>query len=204
MAREPGSVTMKRHLASLICLFTLLSGVSLLSGCGSAKASASRPATTATPAATATPATTTYTSSDGQFTLQYPSRWTVKVIAEQKTSGLVVFSNGADGEQFLIEPLTVQLVPNYPAILKDGLSKPADSQNATVDMTTSTASYPSGAWTVASGTATLASIPMTAHLYGIVHSGHTVIILTFAPSSSATTDQSTYFAPMLTSFTFLK
>jgi hypothetical protein len=194
----------KRPLISLICLLTMLSGVGVLSGCDLGKATTSRPAATATPVATATPAVTTYTSADGQYSLQYPTGWTVSVTAEPKTSGIVQFGSSGGGEQFLVEPLTVQLVPNYPAILKNGLSKPADSQNATVDTTTTTASYPSGVWTVASGTVVLAGAPYTARLYGFVHRGHTVIILTLAPSSSATVDQTTYFAPMLSSFTFLK
>lgn len=194
----------KHPLISLICLLTMLSGVGVLSGCAPSKATASGPAAAATPVATATPATTTYASSDGQYSLQYPTGWMVKVSATPKTSGIVLFSSSGAVEQLQVVPFTAEVVPDYQVLLKDALSNPTYFQNAKVDTTTTTASYPSGSWTVASATVVLTGDPYMARLYGIVHSGHTVMILTLAPSSSATTDQTTYFAPMLTSFAFLK
>lgn len=118
---------------------------------------------------------------------------------------MVQFGSSGAVEQFEVMPLTAEAVPNYPTILKDAFIKnPTYFQNPKVDTTTTTASYPSGVWTVASATVLMTGEPYTTRLYAIVHSSHTVMIWTFAPSSSATTDQTTYFAPMLTSFTFLK
>jgi hypothetical protein len=200
----------KRPLIRLICLLTMLSGVGLLSGCGPGKATASILAATATPVATATPATTTYTSSDGQYSLKYPTGWTFTVTAEPNSSGAVQFSSSGANEQFEILPFTVD-VPSagnpafYPALLKDDLSKnPTYFQDNKVDTTTSTESYPSGVWIVASATTVMTGDPYVVRMYGLVHSGHLVIVVTYAPSASATTDQTIYFAPMLTSFTFLK
>lgn len=188
----------------LICLLTMLSGVGLLSGCGLSTATESTPAVTATPAATATPATTTYTSADGQYTLQYPTGWAIKLLTSPRSSGIVQLGDSTGNEQFLIEPLTVQIVPDYPVLLKDALTSTSDFQNAKVDATTTTASYPSGVWTVASATVVLDGDPSVARLYGTVHSGRSVLIMTYAIASSDATDQTTYFVPMLTSFTFLK
>jgi hypothetical protein len=194
----------KRSLIRLICLLTMLSGAGLLSSCASSKAATSSPAATATPVATATPAVTTYTSADGQYTLQYPASWRFKLLSGPNTSGIVQFSDSSANDQLLVLPLTVHAANSYPALLKDGLSNPANFQNTKVEATTHTVSYPSGVWTVASATTALFGEPYTVLLYGIVHSGRTVLIETYAPSSSATGDQTTYFAPMLTSFTFLK
>ncbi len=196
----------KRPLISLICLLTMLSGVGLLSGCGPSKATASIPGATTTPVATATPATTTYTSSDGQYSLKYPTGWMVKVLADSNTANIVQLGDTGGNHQLLVEELlTVQVASyKYPALLMDVLSDPANFKNTKVASTTSTASYPSGTWAVASATTLLLGEPYVVRLYGIAHSGHTVIIVTLAPSSSATTDQTTYFAPMFTSFTFLK
>lgn len=120
-----------------------------------------------------------------------------------KFSGAVMFGN-SDGDLFVVEPLTAKIVPNYPAYLQDMLSLNANYLNTTVETTTHTVSYPSGVWTVASATTVSNGNPIMVVLHGIEHSGHTVIIVTYALSSSATTDETTYFAPMLTSFTFLK
>ncbi len=200
----------KRPLISLICLLTMLSSVGLLSGCGTGKATASAPKSTATPVATATPATKAYVSADGQFSLKYPTGWTFTVKAVPNTSGAVQFGNNGTVDQFAVAPITVQ-VPSasnpalYPALLNDELSKnPTYFQNNKVDATTTTVSYPSGVWIVASATTLMTGDPYVVRLYGIVHSGHLVLISTYAPSASASTDQTTYFDPMLTSFTFLK
>ena len=194
----------KRHLISLICLLTMLSVVGLLSGCGASTATVSTPAPTATPFATATPAVTAYTSSDGQYSLKYPTGWMVKVTAAARTSGIVQFGDSAGNDQLSVEPLTVQAVPNYPTLLESALSNPANFQNTKVETTTHTTSYPSGAWTVTNATTIFFGEPYVVHLYATVHRGHTVLILTYAPSSSATSDQATYLDPMLISFTFLK
>lgn len=193
--------TIKHPLVSLICLLIMLSGVGALSGCGPSKATASLPAATVTPVATATPAVTTYASADGQYTLKYPTGWAVKVLSGPHTSSVVQFGSSSGDEQLVVNALTVQIAPNnYPALLKTALSNTASFQNAKVDTATTTASYPSGVWTVASATAALSGNAYVVRLFGIAHSGHTVIILTFTPSSSATT----YYVPILTSFTFLK
>ena len=195
----------KRPLIRLICLLTMLSGVGLLSGCAPGKATTSSPAATATPVATATPAVTTYTSSDGQYSLQYPTGWTAKPLTAPNSSGAVQLGNSGGDDQLLVQPLTVRVAPtNCPTLLKDSMSNPTYFKNPKVDTTTVTASYPSGVWTVANAAVLLTGEPYVARLYCIVHSGHTVVIFTYAPSSSATTDQTTYFVPMLTSFTFLK
>jgi hypothetical protein len=200
----------KHRVISFICLLTMLSGVGLLSDCGPGKATASIPKAAATPVATATPATTTYTSADSKYSLKYPTGWTFTVTAVPNSSGVVQFGNSGGVEQFVVMPFSVH-VPStanpalYPALLKDELSKnPTYFQNNKVDTTTTTVSYPAGVWIEASATTVMTGDPYVVRQYGIVHSGYLLIISTFAPSASAATDQTTYFAPMLTSFTFLR
>lgn len=194
----------KRHLINLLCLLTLLSGVGVLSGCGPSKATVSVPAATTTPVATATPTTIAYTSADGQYSLKYPTVWLTKVFALQNTSGAVQFYSTDEVDNFAVEPFTIQAARSYLSVLKAVMSNTKDYQSSQVDTTTTTVSYPSGVWTVASATGVSSGVSYTVRLYGITHSGHAVLIFTFAPTSSATTDQTTYFDPMLTSFTFLK
>ncbi|HEX8731489.1 MAG TPA: hypothetical protein VF725_05455 [Ktedonobacterales bacterium] len=84
------------------------------------------------------------------------------------------------------------------------MSNDAAFHNPQVDATTTTESYPSGVWTVASATGIVSGVPYTWRVYETVHSGHTVLIYTLVPSSLAASDQTAYFAPMFTSLTFLK
>ena len=76
--------------------------------------------------------------------------------------------------------------------------------NSKVDTAVTTQTYPSGTWTVASGTAEANGTPVTAHLYGTLHNNKTFIIISFVQTASAAADQSTYVDPILTSLTFLK
>lgn len=119
------------------------------------------------------------------------------------TSGTAQIQSDGGNELVLIEPLTFKSSASYPSILKSAI-KDSPFTNSAVESATTTQTYPSGSWTVASGTTTANGTPLTVRLYGTLHNDQTFIIIVFAPTSSAATDQATYFDPILTSLTFLK
>jgi ABC-type glycerol-3-phosphate transport system substrate-binding protein len=196
-----------RRVVSLGAALTLLAVIALLAGCGGSGASSAAATATSTTAPTPTPVlNATYTSADGVYKLNYPSSWKVEpltVPSTYVTSGTVEMGSSDANDIVLVEPFTVNVKATYPAILKAGLTG-SKFTNSKVDAAVTTQTYPSGTWTVASGTTEVIGTPMTVHLYGIVHNNKTFIIFTLALPASATADQATYFDPMLTSLVFLK
>ena len=193
-----------QRVVSLGAALTLLAFITLFVGCGGSGASSAAAIATSTTVPTPTPVlNATYTSADGVYKLNYPSSWTVEPMTVPSTSGTVEMGSADAYDIVLVEPLTVKADATYPTILKAGLSG-SKFTNTKVDDAVTTKTYPSGTWTVASGTTELVGTPMTVHLYGIVHNNKTFIIFTFAQPASAKADQATYFDPMLTSLVFLK
>jgi hypothetical protein len=186
---------------------TLLAFITLLAGCGGSGARSAAATATSTTAPTPTPVlNATYTSADGAYKLNYPSAWKVEPLSVPSTyvtSGTVEMGSSDANDIVLVEPFTLTVNAPYPTILKAGLTG-SKFTNTTVDAAVTTHTYPSGTWTVASGTTEVIGTPMTAHLYGIVHDNKTFTIYTLALPASATTDQATYFDPLLTSLVFLK
>ncbi len=180
---------------------TLFLGLALasllaLSACSGTPSLAAQP--TATPIPNAT-----YTSTDGAYSLKYPGNWTTKEQPAPSTAAAALVSSPDGNDIFIIEPFTIHSAATPTHILQSAMS---DSQftGSKVDSATTTQSYPSGTWTVATGSTTANGIALSARLYLTEHAGHTVIIMTFAPTASASADQTKYFDPMLQSFTFVK
>jgi hypothetical protein len=146
--------------------------------------------------------TATYTSTDGVYKIGYPGAWTVAPLTIALTSGTAQIENAASNDLVLVEPFTVKSAATYPTILGSAISG-SSFTNSKVDSAVTAQTYPSGSWTVASGTTEAAGTAFTVRLYGILHNNRTFIIITFAPTSSATADQTTYFDPMLSSLVFL-
>lgn len=197
---------MMRRAIPLAGLLASLAFIALLAGC-SAPGSGSTAATataTATTAPTATPVlNASYTSADGVYKVSYPGAWKADPLTIASTSGTAQIQSDDGNELVLIEPFTFKSAASYPSILKSAI-KSSPFTNSVVESATTTQTYPSGSWTVASGTTAANGTPLTVRLYGTLHNDQTFIIIVFAPTSSAATAQSTYFDPMLTSLTFLK
>ncbi|HEX9068822.1 MAG TPA: hypothetical protein VF807_08635 [Ktedonobacterales bacterium] len=195
---------LKRAQHSLILLLATFAATALFAGCSLGAATTAAPTPTATTEPTATPLlNTTYTSTNGVYTLIYSSKWTVKPISAPLTSGTAQLTDSTSTDLFIVEPFVVKSTATYPSLLKAWISK-APFTSSTVDTTVTTKTLPNGSWTVASGKTVISSVPFTAHLYGMLHDGHTFIVMTFAPTATQGNDQTTYFDPMLSSLTFLK
>jgi hypothetical protein len=195
---------MMRRAISLASLLASLAFIALLAGCGAPGAGSTAPPATATTAPTATPVlNASYTSTDGVYKVSYPGAWKVEPLSIVSTSGTAQIQSDAGNDLVLIEGFTFKSSASYPSILKSAITV-SPFTNSTVESATTTQTLPSGSWTVASGTTEVNGTPLTAHLYGTLHDDQTFIIIVFAPTSSAATDQTTYFDPMLASLTFLK
>jgi hypothetical protein len=144
----------------------------------------------------------TYTSTDGVYSIGYPSTWTTSPLTIANTSGAAVIGSDDQTDVVIIEPFTLKSSAPYPRVLEGGINT-SPFTNSKVDSAVTTQTYPSGIWTVANGTTEHNGTPYTARLYGTLHGDHTFVILVFAPTSSAATDQTTYFDPMLSSLTFI-
>jgi len=189
---------------SIVGLLASLTIIALLAGCGGPGASTAAPTETATVAPTATPLlSATYTSTDGVYKISYPGAWKVEPLSIPSTSGTAQIESDTGTDLVLIEPFTIKSATSYPNILKSAISVSPFTKSS-VESAVTTQTYPSGSWTVASGTTEASGTALTAHLYGALHNERTFIIITFAPTSSASTDQTTYLDPMLTSLTFLR
>jgi hypothetical protein len=176
----------------------------LFAGCSLGAATTAVPTPTTTTQPTATPLlNTTYTSSNGVYTLSYSSKWTAKPVSVPLTSGTVEMSDSTSNDLFLVEPFVIKSAATYPSILKAAMGS-APFTSSKVDTAVTTKTLPTGSWTVASGTTVISNVPFTAHLYGMLHDGHTFIVMTFAPTATQSNDQTIYFDPMLNSLTFLK
>lgn len=165
-------------------------------------------ASSATPTLSATPVVNAvYTSSDGAYSVKYPATWKTEALNVPSTSGAASITDDKNVDLFLIEPFTLHSNSSAQTILLAAISN--DSfKDSKVDNSTTTQTYPSGTWTVATastmGLSTSGnSTALSGRLYMTEHGGHTVIIITFAPVDKAASDQSMYFDAMLMSFTFL-
>jgi hypothetical protein len=177
-------------------------GLAVLSACGSTRAPSGL--TSRAPTATATPVlSATYTSADGVYRIGYPGSWEAQPVANSSVQGAVTIASQDKQTIMLITPYPGTASASYPTILATGL-KNAKWTNVHVDTTTKTLTLPSGTWTVATGTFELSGGQGAAILYGTVHNDTTFILLGLGHASSASSDQTTYFTPMLTSFRFLK
>lgn len=186
-------------------LLLALAVASLLALAACAGASSSGAAITPAPFPSATPlATTTYTSADGAYSVAYPAAWTPQVQAIPSTSGAVAISSPDNNYACLIEPFTFRSTASAQSILASAIGDSPFS-GSKVDDATTTQTYPSATWTVASGSTMLSetTTALSVRLYRTEHGGHTVVIITFAPTASAA-HQTTYFDPLLASFTFLR
>jgi hypothetical protein len=182
------------------------SGVGPLAGLGA----------TATPVATSTPVPPTatptpnvpagfkqFTSSDGVYSIDYPSDW-----IQQSSGDVEALSNGTDFVAILKAP-SAEPASRYPTILKSELDA-FSATNEHVGTATKTATIGNNTWTTLSATGTVSisgvgsPIPSTFVLYGIDHSGVTYFILTIAPTSTASHDNTSFFQPIIQTFTFLQ
>lgn len=193
---------------SLLALALVLVSLLALAACGGSSAVASSP--TPTPSPTATPlVNTVYTSTDGAYSIKIPATWKTEALDVPSTSGGVSIVNATNTDAILVEPFTFRTTATVQSILGSAISDPSSFTGSKVDATTTTKTYPSGSWTVATATTTTASttgdgVAVDVQLYMTEHDGHTVVIITFAQTTNTTEDQTTYFDPMLMSFTFLK
>jgi hypothetical protein len=192
--------------SSLLAL--VLVSLLALAACGSSSAVASSP--TPTPIPSATPlVNTVYTSTDGAYSIKIPADWKTEALDAPSTTGAVSIVNAANTDAMLVEPFLFRTTATAQSILASSISDPSSFTGSKVDATTTTKVYPSGSWIVATATTTTASTTgdgaaLDARLYMTEHGGHTVVITTFAQTGSRADDQTTYFDPMLASFTFLK
>ncbi len=199
---------MQARRSSLLALPLVLVSLLALAACGGASAVAS--SSTPTPSPSATPlVNTVYTSTDGAYSIKIPSTWKTEALDTPSTTGGVSIVNAANTDAMLIEPFTFRTTATAQSILRSAISDPSSFTGSKVDATTTTKAYPSGSWAVATATTTTASTTgdgatLDARLYMTEHGGHTVVIITFAQTGSRADDQTMYFDPMLTSFTFLQ
>jgi hypothetical protein len=176
-------------------------GLACLSACGSTQAPSGL--TPRTPTATATPVlSATYTSPDEVWSIGYPRSWTAELVNSASTSGVAIASADKQTIMTIFKALGTSSTP-YPTVLARAL-KGATWTNIQVDTATKTLTVPSGTWTIATGTFDLSGGHGAATLYGIVHDNYTYLVLALGHASSASSDQETFFTPMLTSFRFLK
>ena len=192
---------MKARRSSLLAL--VLVSLLALTACGGSSAVASSP--TPTPSPSATPlVNTVYTSTDGAYSIKIPATWKTEALAAPSTSGAVSIINEASKDVFIIEPFTFRTTASTQSILGSSISDPSYYSGSKVDDTTTTKTYPSGSWIVATATTTVDGTAMSVRFYRMEHGDGTVGLVTMMPTANATADQTTYFDPMLTSFTFLK
>lgn len=183
-------------------LFLALTFASLLAL--SACAGIPSTSTSAQPTPTATPiATKSYTSTDGVYSIKYPSTWTPEDQNVPSTAAAVAISNPNDNDVLIVEPFTFHSDSTAQHILESAI-KNSPFTDSKVDSATTQQTYPSGTWTVATGSTKANGVEVSAHLYMMDHAGHTIVLITFAPTASASDHQTKYFDPMLQSFTFLK
>ena len=191
---------MQARRSSLLAL--VLISVLSLAACGSSSAVASSP--TPTPSPTATPLVNTlYTSTDGAYSIKIPATWKTEALKVPSTSGAVSIINEASKDVFIIEPFTFRTTATTQSILGSSISDPSSFSGSKVDDTTTTKTYPSGSWIVATASTTVDDIAMSARLYRTEHGNRTVALFIMMPTANATADQTMYFDLMLTSFTFL-
>lgn len=147
---------------------------------------------------------TVYTSTDGAYSIKIPDTWKTEALDAPSTSGAVSIINEASKDVFIIEPFTFRTTASTQSILGASISDPSSYSGSKVDDTTTTKAYPSGNWIVATASTTVNETAMSARLYRTEHGDRTVGIVIMMPTANATADQTTYFDPMLMSFTFLK
>jgi len=191
----------KARQSSLLAL--VLASLLALAACGSSSAVASSP--TSTPMPSATPlVNTVYTSTDGAYSIKIPATWKTEALDAPSTSGAVSIINEASKDVFIIEPFTFRTTASTQSILGSSISDPSSFSGSKVDDTTTTKTYPSGSWIVATASTTVNETAMSVRIYRTEHGDRTVGLVIMMPTANATADQTTYFDPMLTSFTFLK
>src|SRR5262249_20746479 len=151
----------------------------------------------ATPTPSATPVVNTlYTSTDGAYSIKYPASWKTETLPIPSTTGAVSISDITANDLFLIEPTTIHSTASAQTILSSAITN--DSfRDSTVDAATTTQTYPSGTWTVATASTTGLSTTgsataLSVRLYMTEHGGHTALIFTFAPTANAAADQTMY------------
>lgn len=190
----------KARQSSLLAL--VLVSLLALAACGSSSAVASSP--TSTPMPSATPlVNTAYTSTDGAYSIKIPATWKTESLDVPSTSGAVSIINEASKDVFIIEPFTFRTTASTQSILGASISDPSSYSGSKVDDTTTTKTYPSGSWIIATASTTVDNTAMSARLYRTEHDNRTFGLFILMPTANATADQTTYFDPMLTSFTFL-
>jgi hypothetical protein len=136
--------------------------------------------------------------------MKIPATWKTEALDVPSTTGAVSIINEASKDVFIIEPFTFRTTATTQSILGSSISDPASFSGSKVDDTTTTKTYPSGSWIVATGSTTVDDTAMSARLYRTEHGDRTVALFVMMPTANATADQAIYFDPMLASFTFLK
>ncbi len=192
---------MQARRSSLLTL--LLVSLLGLAACGSSSTAVSTPTPTSTP--TATPlVNTAYTSTDGAYSIKIPATWKTEALDAPSTSGAVSIINEASKDVFIIEPFTFRTTASTQSILGSSISDPSSFSGSKVDDTTTTKTYPSGSWIVATASTTVDDTAMSARLYRTEYGNRTFALFIMMPTANATSDQSMYFDQMLMSFTFLQ
>jgi hypothetical protein len=186
----------------------LMCGIAVLSACGQTNAKATA---THTAAITATPTPEfnlegIYTSPDNVYRIRYPDNSLIKWKAEPFTgnnlTNAVELSHPNGNAVLLVAPYTVKAAVGYPGILTTVLGG-LRVTNIQVSSRTTTALLASGDWTVVSATGVLSGKPFSATLYGIEHNNKTFVIYTLDLADFASSDDGTFFQPMLGAFRFL-
>jgi hypothetical protein len=193
-----------RHaMHKLVAIFSLV-GALLLAGCsGSPLAGQSTPTPTPTFTPTAT-ASSSYTSTDGTYSVGYPNGWISQSANVSQAPGATIFASLDLKNAAAVVPLSTTIpVASYGERAKSILSS-IGATDITVNVTTRTATFPSGTWSVVQGTATVSTVSDTFTVYGQDHGAGTFLVVTFGPTASVDADNTAYFTPMLNSLKFLK
>ena len=213
----------RRHFRSLLVMFTL--SLLVIVGCGSSKAKApvsaitttTPPPTTApgsvTATATATPppatapssTSTLYTSTDGVYSLIYPTGWSKQALQDPDTSSAVGLSSPDGNEVLFVFPSTSHInASDYDTVDQSFLSQAIGATNVSISSSSGTLTLPSGTWTTIDAGGTFNATTFDFTQLAIDHGIETFFIYILTPDATASENVTTVFAPMLSSFRFLK
>jgi hypothetical protein len=197
----------------------VLCTVFVVSACGTSTSTgsgATPTATSAKTAATPTASTTitptaqstqtgfsTFRSSDGSYTINFPSTWGTRPLTAQGITAQV-FGTVDQVDIFAVLPVKQTMTPDkYPTIIEGFLSKDGvGGTDVRVFPVTSSTAIKGTTWTRLTAVFTLQSTPNSLIGYVTTHGSNTFALLFYAPDATFASIDTTNFEPMAQSFSF--
>jgi hypothetical protein len=208
----------------LISIAVFAAAILSVAGCASSSAAAPKATVTPTVTPTATLAVTTFTpaptvvagsptpagfstfrSSDGAYSINFPSAWGTKPASVNGVTAQL-FGSGDQADVFAVLPLTPAVTADkYPAIVSAFLGKDGvNGSDVRVFPATTTTLIGATTWTRLTATFTAQSLPASLIAYVAPHGSGTYALLSYAPDATFAQVYQTDFGPMAQSFAFLQ